>query len=428
VADFTNKLHQLSERGTPVGAEELIERIEAELADDPLVVATKQREGVFMTKTDQPVMTKSPGPGRGLAWALAAFAVVLAIGGLYFAFSGSDGQVVDQTTVPTPTTAPAPEPETMTDLETIEAGAAALYSGDAATAAGLFDLTYPNDEEIATEAAYQEAIGGQVDLDCTEPDTSGDAFDCIYRYENSLTDAIGFVDPGETFTVRVSDGQIVEFAFPVHHGALLSMGSFLALEGSYGGYDECIGAGPFPTSCAAIQLENAEAWADWYQLRDDLDAVQDVISSWYSGDCVTAAVLSGDFGACSDPTDPLTLKLQYESILGAQVSLENCETAIEAGLQCDVHYSNALNEAVGKPAAVINRTFGVISTIGARGWHEDQYPEDAELNESFQAFAEGGELSSEYGAAGCATSFTPDCANLMMDNLDDWAAWHLANN
>ena len=91
----------------------------------------------------------------------------------------------------------------------IEAGAAALYSGDAATAVGLFDLAYPNDEEIATEAAYQEAIGGQLDLDCTEPGTSGDAFDCIYRYGNSLTDAIGFVDSGETFKVRVSDGQIV---------------------------------------------------------------------------------------------------------------------------------------------------------------------------------------------------------------------------
>jgi hypothetical protein len=41
VADFSSKLQQLSSRGTPVGAEELIERIEAELAEAPLVVATK---------------------------------------------------------------------------------------------------------------------------------------------------------------------------------------------------------------------------------------------------------------------------------------------------------------------------------------------------------------------------------------------------
>jgi hypothetical protein len=111
------------------------------------------------------------------------------------------------------------------------------------------------------------------------------------------------------------------------------------------------------------------------------------------------------------------------------VSLENCETALEAVVRCDVHYSNALNEAVGKPAAVIDRTFQVIRTIGARGWHEaDRYPEDAELNDSFQAFAEGGELQEEYAAANCANERTPECANLMMDNLDDWAAWHLANN
>ena len=44
--------------------------------------------------------------GRGIGWAVAAFVVVLTVGGLYFAFSGEDGQVVDQTTVPTPTTTP----------------------------------------------------------------------------------------------------------------------------------------------------------------------------------------------------------------------------------------------------------------------------------------------------------------------------------
>jgi hypothetical protein len=116
VADFKSKLHHLSVRGTPVGAEELIERIEAELAGDSLVVATRRREGAFMTKTDQAVTTKGPGPGRGLAWGLAAFAVVLAVGGLYFAFSGSDGQVVDQTTVPTPTTVLTTVPITPTLL------------------------------------------------------------------------------------------------------------------------------------------------------------------------------------------------------------------------------------------------------------------------------------------------------------------------
>lgn len=64
-----------------------------------------------MTRTAESAKTQTPGPRRGLAWALAAFAVVLTVGALYFAFSGGDGQVVDQTTVPTPTTVPATEPD-----------------------------------------------------------------------------------------------------------------------------------------------------------------------------------------------------------------------------------------------------------------------------------------------------------------------------
>ena len=101
MADFEKKLQQLSERRTPVGAEELIERIEAELAGDPLVVVTKQREGTLMTNTDQPVSTKGPGPGRGLGWALVAFVAILTVGGLFLAFSGDDDEVIDQDTART---------------------------------------------------------------------------------------------------------------------------------------------------------------------------------------------------------------------------------------------------------------------------------------------------------------------------------------
>lgn len=112
MSDFETKLRWLSERGNPVGAEELIERIEADLAGDPLVVVAKRREGTTMTKTQQPPTTGQPSRFKGPGWALAAFVVILAVGGLYFAFSGDDGQVVDQTTVPTPTTVltPAPNP------------------------------------------------------------------------------------------------------------------------------------------------------------------------------------------------------------------------------------------------------------------------------------------------------------------------------
>jgi hypothetical protein len=82
VTDFETKLRWLSERGNPVGAEELIERIEADLAGDPLVVVTKRREGTLMTKTQTPRNTQR-GRYSGPAWAVAAFAAVLAVGALF---------------------------------------------------------------------------------------------------------------------------------------------------------------------------------------------------------------------------------------------------------------------------------------------------------------------------------------------------------
>lgn len=103
-----------------------------------------------MTKTDLPAKTQNPGPGRGLAWALATFAIVLAVGGLYLAFSG-DGEVVDQSTVPTPTTVPTtattpstvltptldPTRLTQEEFESIEPGAYFVDAdGDPTTTAG----------------------------------------------------------------------------------------------------------------------------------------------------------------------------------------------------------------------------------------------------------------------------------------------------
>lgn len=53
---------------------------------------------------------------------------------------------------------------------------------------------------------------------------------------------------------------------------------------------------------------------------------------------------------------------------------------------------------------------------------------NTELRESFRLFAEGCELRDEFVDAGCASVRTPQGASLIMDNLDEWAAWYLANN
>lgn len=103
MADFETKLRWLSERGNPVGAEELIERIEAELAGDPLVVVAKRRDVTPMTKSQESPRADQPNRYRGPAWGLATVVAVLTVGVLYLALSANENQVAD-TAPPTPTT------------------------------------------------------------------------------------------------------------------------------------------------------------------------------------------------------------------------------------------------------------------------------------------------------------------------------------
>ena len=62
-------------------------------------------------------------------------------------------------------------------------------------------------------------------------------------------------------------------------------------------------------------------------------------------------------------------------------------------------------------------------------WYEGgDYPGDTELRDSFRLFAESGELADDYAAADCASARTAACASLILDNLDDWAAWYETNS
>ena len=262
MADFETKLRWLSERGSPVGAEELIERIEADLAGDPLVVVAKRREGTIMTKTRQSPRTSTPSRYRGPAWAVTAFVAVIAVATLYLAFSSDGDQVAD--TLPPPTTV-APEVETLTDLEVIQAGVAALYSGDAERAIELFELPDRDDDQIRREAAFQAAIGGQLTLNCTEGVAPG-VFSCHMPYHNALTDAIGYVDsPGDTARVVVQDGVITEFHVPEHEFLWSEVGGFLA-DQQLDGYVDCVEADGRlvrTAECADLIIENLDAWAAW---------------------------------------------------------------------------------------------------------------------------------------------------------------------
>jgi hypothetical protein len=248
-----------------------------------------------------------------------------------------------------------------------------------------------------------------------------------------MTDAIGEGGGHDVWPVVVEDGVITQFGFTEHTGLLLEMGTFLASEGRFDGYEDCV-SGPFPESCATIQMENLDAWAAWRGTVEQADRVETVVESWYRGDCEAAVLLSWGDTDCSESSLPAQT-MAYESILGAEVSVENCETTSggeNPGLSCEVHYSNAMNSAVGKSPAVTAREFVLMFGILTAGpdeasWYGVDYPEDTELRDSFRVFAEEGELADEYADAGCASSRSPECANLIVDNLDAWATWYETN-
>jgi hypothetical protein len=335
------------------------------------------------------------------------------------------------TTNPDTTAPPTTGSPTNSDLEVIEAGVAAFYTGDAERAAELFELADRTDTQIRAESAYQAAIGGRLDLSCTE--TAPGSFSCRTPYRNAMTDAIGESGGHDEWPVRVQDGVITEFGFTEHTGILLEMGTFLASEARFDGYEDCV-AGPFPESCATIQLDNLDAWAAWHETLEPAVRVEAVVESWFRGDCEAAVLLSWGDVDCSASSLPAQ-SVTYESILGAQASVENCETTSGGDhpqLSCEVHYSNAMNGAVDKPPSVTAREFvlmfGVMTAgLGESPWWEVDYPEDLELRDSFRMFAEGGELADEYADAGCASVRSPECAQLIVDNLDAWATWYETN-
>ncbi len=314
----------------------------------------------------------------------------------------------------------------------IEAGVAAFYSGDADRAAELFELADRTDDQIRAESAYQAAIGGRLDLNCTE--SAPGSFSCGTPYRNAMTDAIGEGGGHDLWPVVVEDGVITQFGFTEHSGTAVSRWEPSLRARVASTVTKTASAGPFPESCATIQMENLDAWAAWHETLEPADRVEAVVESWYGGDCEAAVVLSWGDPDCSASSLPAQT-IAYESILGAQVSVENCETTSggdHTNLSCEVHYSNAMNSAVGKPPSVTAREFVLMYGVLTAGpdeapWYEVDYPEDTELRDSFRLFAEGGELADEYADAGCASARSPECANLIVDNLDAWATWYETN-
>jgi len=222
VADFETKLHWLSERGNPVGAEELIERIEAEMAGDPLVVVTKRREGTIMTKTQQPPTSNQPRRHRGPIWAVAAFVAILAVAGIYLAFPGDEPDIAG-----TPGTLDDPVATATAFLEAYTSGdvdtAAAFLAADAHfeamrladTASFSGDFSDLGVEGLSLIARFDEAVGmtwlpGPCELQSST--SAGSNVVCPYDFHGFHSDERGLGPySGSAYRITIQDGMITSF-------------------------------------------------------------------------------------------------------------------------------------------------------------------------------------------------------------------------
>ena len=443
MADIDRKLRQLAERGTRVGSEEMIERVEAEMARDPVVVVGRRREDVLMTKTEDRVETKERrGPG-GLAWGLAAFIAVLLVGGLFLFVDLNDEPLADNP--PPATEAPeTPVEETaMTGVEVVEAGMAAWFSGDAETVAELFEVPLVaewTEEQVQGELAYQAQADDRLEtLECEQLAIS---VSCQFLHTTWFDRPLGISDTGTAPLVfRVEDGRItyayLEWGYPDCGVCIDSMAIFISLtSGPDLAADYAACSAPRTAECAALETAHLDAWVAWQPTFGPEEAVRAEMAAYFGGDCVTATLILRGYAA-SVPEPPSVTEdlaacaqrdhaINAESILDAQVTVENCSESAGADgvsqITCDLRYSNVLDQTVGNtPVQVTTRSFefdfGVLNSL------DRNYP-SSEMYPSFVEYADEQGLGGELEAVCPVLEPSVECAEFILDHVDDWAVWH----
>jgi len=177
VAEFRNELARLAERGTRVGPEALIERIELEMADDPIVGAeirpkAKPGERVQSTRSLR----------RGLGIGLAVMLAVLVVGGAWLVISRD---------------APIAEPTMTSTLAVAESFMEAWAAGDGEAVAAMVsaEATLGGLELLPPSHDWYRAVGQEFQTKGCEvlPITfrTFQGVSCEYTFENKLTRALG---------------------------------------------------------------------------------------------------------------------------------------------------------------------------------------------------------------------------------------------
>ena len=148
------------------------------------------------------------------------------------------------------------------------------------------------------------------------------------------------------------------------------------------------------------------------------------LAAWYGGDFEGASALGAEQKLRTGPSEERArAEVEYQAALEAEAELLKCESLPPSTFRCEVSYSNVLNEAVGKPAAIVDQQFG----IGDDGilFVAGPYLEDELVTGSFRRFAEL--LFPEDYETSCSDEPSyqlPDCADFKLSHLEDWASWH----
>jgi hypothetical protein len=148
------------------------------------------------------------------------------------------------------------------------------------------------------------------------------------------------------------------------------------------------------------------------------------LDAWYGGHFEAASELRAEQKLRTGPSDERArAEVEYQAALGASTELLACELLPPSTFRCDVSYSSALNEAVGKEPAVVAQQFGI---DGRRIlFVAGPYLDDELLTGSFRTFA--GLLFPEDYNTSCAEEpgyQFPECAEFKLAHLEDWASWH----
>ena len=161
-----------------------------------------------------------------------------------------------------------------------------------------------------------------------------------------------------------------------------------------------------------------------------METIEAGVVALYSGDADRAAELfelyrTDEFSLHTLTDDGIREEAAYQAAIGGRLTLNCTEQATPGEFSCLGAYHNALSDAIhhrdiwDRIGVVVED--GVITEFG--------FPEHSFLLASWLAYLEDNQLEDHQVCNGSRDATrTPDCANLMLDNLDDWASWYQTNN